>query len=205
MTPEPPCVFVVDDDLVHLTILTAILRTAGYREEAFEQPKALLSRVSAHDRGCVVLDLKMPGLNGLELQQAFLARGALLPLIFVSGHSDVPAAVAAMKQGAVDFLPKPVEPKALLAVVARALQRDEESAAERVARDRARARWAELSPREREVCRLVARGLFDKQIAASLGTTQGTVQSQRASALKKLGVGSIAELIGLKAQAGDEG
>ena len=163
--------------------------------EAFEQPEALLERLSASDRGCVVLDLQMPGLNGLELQKALGERGVTMPLIFVSGRADVPSAVAAMKRGAVDFLSKPIDPEELLAVVARALQKDAEGTAARAARELALARWAALSQREQEVCRLCARGLLNKQIATEIGTVESTVQAQRARALKKLQISSNAELV----------
>ena len=205
MSPERSSVFVVDDDPVQSFVLSGILRTAGYRVEVFDHPEALLSRLSATDRGCVVLDQRMLSSTGLDVQRALGDRGAALPLIFVSGRAEVLAAVAAMKQGAVDFLPNPVEPRELLAVVERALHEDAEVAAGRAARDLARTRWRELSPREREVCRLLARGLLNKQIAATLGVAESTVQAQRARALKKLGVGSVAELVRWMAHADDEG
>jgi FixJ family two-component response regulator len=205
MIRAPSSVFLVDDDPVQVLFLGAILRTAGHRVEAFEQPEALLSRLTMRDRGCVVLDLEMPGLNGLELQRALFERDIAMPLIFVSGRADVPAAVAAMKQGAVDFLSKPVDPGELCAAVTRALQKDAEIAAEGAVCDQARTRWAGLSPRERDVCRLFARGMLNKQIAAALGTVESTVQVQRARALQKLQVGSLAEVARLISQAGDEG
>ena len=197
MSAQPGRVFVVDDDAVTLLMLAGILRAAGHRVETFQQPEALLAALSARDRGCVVVDLRMPGLNGLELQQALVARAVLLPLIFVSGRADVPAAVAAMKGGAVDFLSKPVEPGALCAAVERAQHTDAELAARRADCERARASWAELSPREREVCRLFARGLADKQISGVLGTALSTVQAQRTRALQKLKLGSVVELVRL--------
>lgn len=116
-------VFVVDDDPVLLLTLQAVLRAAGYTVEVFDCAAALLARVSARDQGCVVLDLKMPNIDGLELQRALGAAGIAMPLIFVSGRAAVPEAVTAMKRGAVDFLAKPVEPDELLAVVARAANR----------------------------------------------------------------------------------
>ena len=204
MNRELTSVFLVDDDPFQLVFLGAILRTAGHRVEAFEQPEALLSRLSIRDRGCAVLDLQMPGLNGLELQRALFEQGVTIPLLFVSGSTDVPTAVAAMKRGAVDFLSKPVEPQELLAAVARALRDDAELAPERAARDLARSRWAELSPREREVCRLFANGLLNKQIAAALGSAVSTVQVQRARALEKLQVSSLPEVVRLISRADDE-
>ena len=125
-------------------------------------------------------------------------------MIFVSGRADVPAAVAAMKQGAVDFLSKPVDPQELLAVVARALYKGAELTAAHTGRVQAQARWAELSPREQDVCRHSAKGLITKQIAAALGTGASTVQSQRASAFKRLGISSTIELALLLAQVGED-
>jgi FixJ family two-component response regulator len=204
MIRESATVFIVDDDPVQLMYLSGILRKARHRIEAFERPDALLARVSQHDRGCAVLDLQMPGLNGLELQRALFQQGVMMPLLFVSGSAAVPEAVAAMKQGAVDFLSKPVDPGELCGVVARALLKDAELAPERAARDNARSRWAELSPREREVCRLYARGLLNKQIAATLGSVESTVQLQRSRALQKLQESSSSGVARLIAQAGDE-
>lgn len=205
MIPQPRTVFVVDDDSVMLLILGGILRSAGHEVEAFDRPEALLNRLSANDRGCVVLDLRMPGLSGLDLQKALLARDVLLPLIFVSGQGNVPAIMSAMRGGAVDFLPKPVDPKELCALVDRALQKDAESAAKRAFRDVARARWMTLSRREQEVCGLFAKGLLNKQIAAALGLAESTVQAQRALIFEKLQVVTLGDLVRLMGQVGDEG
>lgn len=203
MTAEAPRVFVVDDDPVMLFMLCGPLRAVGHRVEAFEQPETLLARITPRDRGCVVLDLRMPAVSGLEVQEALLSRGCSMPLIFVSGRADVPSVVAAMKGGATDFLAKPIEPRELCAVVERALQRDAEIAAELAVCEVARASWTTLSPREREVCLLFARGMADKQIAAELGTAPSTVQAQRARAFQKLGVSTVIELIGLLGRAGE--
>lgn len=200
MTAPQPVIFLVDDDPVLLFTLGSILRSAGYTVEAFECPNALLARLSARDHGAVVLDLKMPGLSGLELQKLLCERGVDMPIIFVSGRGDIPAAVAAMKQGAVDFLSKPVAPHELLAVVARALRKAEARAAELRKCELAQTRWATLSPREQDVCRQSAKGLINKQIAAELGITESTVQGQRARAWKKLGICSATELVLLIAQ-----
>lgn len=195
MTVRPASIFVVDDDATLLYMLSSTLRTAGYLVEAFEHPHALLARLSPADRGVLVLDLKMPGLSGLELQSALHERGVSMPTIFVSGRADIPAAVAAMKQGAVDFLVKPIVANELLAVVARAVQRDAELAEKRGTERLSTENWATLSGREQEVCRLAAQGLIIKQIAASLGTSESTVQFQRARAWKKLGIDSTVELV----------
>lgn len=198
-------VFLVDDDAFSLFAMMGILRAGGYTVETFEYPEALLTRLTASDRGCVVLDLQMPGLNGLELQSALVERRVAMPLLFVSGRADVPAVVSAMKQGAVDFLCKPVAPDTLLAVVERMLHKDAIGAAERSTRERTQALWAQLSQREQNICRLAAKGLLNKQIAAAVGVAESTVQAQRARLLKKLGMDSIVDLVRLVANASDEG
>lgn len=199
----PTRVFVVDDSPTHLLILEGILRAAGYTVEAFDRPEALLARLSPASRGCVVMDLQMPGLDGLALQKAFSDRGVLLPVIFVSGSAGVPEAVLAMKQGAVDFLTKPVDPAALAALVASAMAKDAAAREDRAAEERARASWAELSARERDVCRLSARGLMIKQIAAELGVTESTAQAHRARGMAKLSVGKVVDLIEVLRLAGE--
>jgi FixJ family two-component response regulator len=200
MSPPPPTVFVVDDDEVLLYLLSRILRSAGHPVEAFDRPQALLGRLSERDRGCVILDLQMPGLTGLELLDQLRSQGVALPMIFVSGQSDVAAAVLAMKRGAIDFLCKPVDPDELCRIVAKALDRDRELVAERTARAKARQSWLALTPRQQSVCRMSARGLLNKQIAAELALVESTVQAQRARALQKLGVATIAELLHLLAE-----
>jgi FixJ family two-component response regulator len=185
---RPPRVYLVDDDPFQLHYLGGILRTAGHEVEVFERGEVLLARLTPMDRGCIVLDLQMPGLDGLASQRGLGERGVTLPMVFVSGQADVPAAVSAMKGGALDFLSKPVAPAELRAVVARALSRDE-------ARADGLSRWASLSARERDVCRLWAAGLLIKQIAAELSVSESTVQAHRARALQKLRLGTVAELI----------
>lgn len=202
MKIELVTVFLVDDDPFMLYFMGGALRSAGHRVEAFERAETLLERLSDVDRGCVVVDLRMPGLNGLELQHALVTRGVTLPLIFVSGSADVPAAVTAMKGGAIDFLSKPIDPSELCAIVARALEKDAVIANERARRTSALARWTALSPRERDVCRLVAKGHLDKEVAAELGTAISTVQAQRTRAFQRLGITSVAEMVRLLVQVG---
>lgn len=197
-------VFLVDDDPVYLVILGETLGQEGYTIEVFERPEALLERVTPDDRGCVVMDLQMPGLDGLALQRALTERGVLLPVVFVSGSADIPDAVAAMKQGAVDFLKKPVKPEALVAMVAQAIQKDTAAAAERAAQRRAQASFSALSPRERDACRLFAKGLGVKQIAAELGIHDSTAHVHRVRGMQKLKVGTVAELIELFRAADEE-
>ena len=200
MTAARGNVFLVDDDRFMLQTVKGILCAAGYVVMTFERPAVLLAHLSANDRGCVVLDLQMPGSNGLELQRALGEHGIMMPLIFISGHADLPSVVTAMKQGAVDFLSKPIHPEALLAAVESALQKDAEATAARTANGLARVRWATLSQREQAVCRLSARGLLNKQVGIELGSGESTVQAQRARALKKLQINSLTELASLVAQ-----
>ena len=190
-------VFVLDDDPVYLVIIEKILRSEGYAIEVFERSEALLDRVTPNDRGCVVMDLQVPGLNGLELQRALAERGAYLPVVFVSGCADISDAVLAMKQGAVDFLTKPVEPTALRARVMQAIQQDAATSAVRAARARARASLEALSPREREACRWFARGYGLKQIADELGVRDSTAHTHRERGMQKLKLQTMAELIEL--------
>lgn len=193
-------VFIVDDELTTLHALEEALRTEGRVVEGFLDAAALLARLTPEDHGCVLLDLRLPGLNGLELQAALAGRGLSLPIIFVSGHAEIPAVVSAMQRGALDFLPKPIDLDRLEAAVDRALRLDAQRVAEQAELERLRGRWAALTQRERDVCRLSARGLLTKQIAAELGTAQSTVQVQRASAWRKLQIDSPAELVRLLAQ-----
>lgn len=203
MTTHNPTIFVVDDDPVLLFVLRGILADAKYRVETFEGPAELLKRLTVNERGCIVIDLRMPELDGLEVQRVLLNRGITLPLIFISGRAEVAEAVAAMKGGAVDFLSKPIQQTELCAVVEKALQKDAEIAAKSSSRDLARTRWLRLSARERDICRLLAGGLADKQIAAELGTAPVTVQAQRTRALQKLEVGSVPDLVRLMVHLGD--
>lgn len=197
-------VFLVDDDQFTLCAWQGILQATSYRVESFSSPHAFLQRLTPSDRGCAVVDLRMPGLDGLALQAALRERGLALPLVFVSG-ADVPAVVTAMKQGAEDFLCKPVAPADLLAAVARALDRDQASAARRAARESAQARWDGLTRREQEICLLVGRGLLNKQIAAELGLAESTLQAQRGRVLKKLEVTCVPDLVALIASLQDPG
>jgi FixJ family two-component response regulator len=149
-----------------------------------------------------VLDLRMPEMSGLELQDALERAGHAIPVIFISGHGDIPAGVKAMKAGAIDFLTKPVQDRDLLQAIEQALARDATARAARAERDAARARMARLTPRERQVCALVATGMLNKQIAAELGTGEKNIKWHRAHVMEKLGVSSVAELVRLVDRAG---
>ncbi|MCY1082430.1 response regulator transcription factor [Archangium lansingense] len=189
--------FVVDDDPSVLRSLVRMFQLEGYTVESFAHPRPMLERVPGERPGCVVMDLRMPELNGLELQEELRRAGWKQPIIFISGHGDVPAAVKAMKAGAVDFLPKPFSPAELLAAVARAVAQDREAMAADGEREALRTRFSSLSPREWQVCQRVAQGLLNKQIAAELGTAEQTVRLQRGRVMEKLAVDSVAELVRL--------
>lgn len=197
MSAAAPTVFVVDDDPSVLKALARLIRAAGRNVETFSSPREFLEAVHEDRPGCVVLDLRMPEVSGLDLQALLERAGSVLPVIFLSGHADVPTSVAAMKAGAVDFLTKPCDDAQLLAAIEGALERDARARAARDERDELAERFAGLTPREQEVCRLVAQGLLNKQAAYELGITERTIKVHRARVMQKLGVGSFADLVRL--------
>ncbi len=188
-------VYVVDDDASMRRSVERLLRSFGHRVETYSSAQAFLEQPPVRDVGCLVLDLRMPGIDGLELQGRLAARGDELPVIFVSGHGDVPSSVRAMKAGAFDFLTKPFDANVFSAAVERALDWHAERLASRATLDALRARFYTLTPREREVCELVAEGRLNKQVAETLGTTEKTIKVHRARVMEKLGVRSVAELV----------
>ena len=196
----PPLIHVVDDDDSLRSARQRLLAAAGYRVKAYASAGEFLLDPPADAPGCLLLDLRMPGPSGLDLQEALVRHGIRLPVIFLSGHGDLATGVRAMKAGAVDFLSKPVEREPLLAAVARALELDAaQRAASGVDREM-RARFAQLTAREREVFELVAAGRLNKQIADALGIAERTVKAQRAQVMAKLGAANAAELGRIAAQ-----
>lgn len=190
-------VFVVDDDDSVLRSLKRLLACEGYAVETFNDPVRFLEQAPRDRAGCVVLDLRMPGMNGLAVQEELARRGCHLPVVFITGHGDIPATVKAMKGGAVDFLPKPFEEDQLISAVSRALERDRAERERQSERDGLRARYDALTPREQEVARLVARGMLNKQIAAELGAAEKTIAQHRGRVMEKLGVESVPDLVRL--------
>ncbi len=188
-------VYLVDDDMSFLTALSRMLRASGLDDiRTFTSAAALLLDVSPESRGCIVTDLSMPGMDGLELQAALLSSGADLPIVFLTGHGNISSSVLAMRGGAIDFLEKLATHEELLAAIWRAIERD---AAEHEARARVaelRRRFARLTPREIEVLRHVLSGAMNKQIAAKLGINERTVKLHRTSITTKVGVHSTATL-----------
>lgn len=187
-------VFVVDDEDSVLRATARLLRAAGLVVRTFSSGTSLLSELDVETPGCVVADLQMPGLNGLELQQALTAAGCSLPIVFLSGHGDVSSSVRAMRGGAEDFIQKTAPADELLAAVRRAIERDAVGRATAMDRQRLGARLDLLTPREREVLLHVVRGRLNKQIAADLGIHERTVKLHRTAITTKLGVHSVAEL-----------
>jgi FixJ family two-component response regulator len=198
----PPTVSVVDDDPAVLKSLSRLLRSAGLAVAAFSSPREFLDRHDPNSPGCLVLDVAMPGLNGMELQQALIAGGHELAVVFLTGHGDIPMGVQAMKCGAVDFLTKPVNDDDLLKAVRIAIEKDRLQRQTRAQVAQIEQRIATLTPREREVLSHVIAGHLNKQTAVELGTVEKTVKVHRARVMEKMKVDSVAELVRLAQRAG---
>jgi len=199
MTAQP-LIHVVDDDDSLRSALQRLLAAAGYRVKAYPSAGEFLLDPPGDAPGCLLLDLRMPGPSGIDLQEALSRHGIRLPVIFLTGHGDLATGVRAMKAGAVDFLTKPVEREPLLAAVARALELDAAQRAARGADAQLQARFAQLTARERDVFELVVAGRLNKQIADALGIAERTVKAQRAQVMAKLGAANAAELGRIAAQ-----
>ena len=196
--------FVVDDDARVRTGLERLFRAGGFEVESSASAEEFLVRSEGQKAGCLVLDYRMPGLNGLELQKVLAARESSWQIVFLTGRGDIPTTVQAMQAGAVDFLEKPADESLLLGAVRRALLRVTEVDAEKVLLDAIRARFATLSTRERQVMEHVIRGLLNKQIAYSMGNAERTVKAQRYAMMQKMGAKSVAELVRMAAKIGVE-
>jgi FixJ family two-component response regulator len=204
LNPRPsPTVFIVDDDASVRRALTRLIKSAGYETQAFISAREFIdTHVHASDPACLVLDVRMPGLTGLDLQSELQKRNFILPIIFITGHGDVPMSVKAMKAGAVDFLPKPVNDADLLGAIAQALGRAAHELARSAELGNVYARMETLTPREREVMELVVTGMLNKQIAYALGTVEKTIKVHRARVMDKMEVASVAELARLAEKVG---
>jgi FixJ family two-component response regulator len=196
-TPPNPTVFVVDDYAPVRTSISRLLRAHGFAVATFGSPQEFLTQYDPHTPGCLVLDVAMPALNGLELQRILATKGSALPIIFLTGHGNVPKSVQAMKHGASDFLTKPVNDKELLAAVRTAIEKDRALRQRQIELSEIRARLATLTPREREVLEHIVTGQLNKQIAGDIGTVEQTVKVHRAHLMQKLKVQSVAELVRL--------
>jgi len=195
-------IFLVDDDPSMRRALARVLGEGGWPVDTFESAEAFLARPHPEQRGCLVLDVTMPGLDGLALQRHLLATDQALPTVFLSGQGDIPMTVRAIKAGASDFLTKPVAPEALLAAVRAALAQDAAARKERAELEAILQRIRSLSPREREVLAAVVKGRLNKQIAGDLGIVEQTVKFHRARIMERLQVRTSAELVHVAARAG---
>lgn len=192
-------VFVVDDDPSVLRALERLLRSNGFSVESFTSPSAFLEQLPYEGPACLLLDLRMPGTSGLDVQAAMNRTESPLPVVFLSAQGDVPSAARAMRDGAVDFLVKPVDEPQLLEAIARAISRAVDLQRQRRTQHDVDERLGRLTRREREVCELVARGLLNKQIAFELGTSEKTIKVHRGRVMHKLEVDSVAALVRLLA------
>jgi len=194
---DPPTVYIVDDDLGVRSSLRALFRSVGVASTAYASPQEFLAEVGPGGTGCLLLDVRMPGMSGLELQRVLTEAGVRLPVIFITGHGDVPMAVAAMRAGAVDFVEKPFNEQQLLERVAGCLKMSVEAEQAERPRAEARARLGQLTVREREILDHLVEGKPSKRIAATLGISEKTVDVHRSNIMRKTGARSIAELVRL--------
>lgn len=202
MSRTAPTIAIVDDDEAVLKSLSRLLRSAKLDPIVFSSPEEFLDRCEPRAVCCLVLDVAMPGLNGLELQETLIAKGWEVPIVFLTGHGDIPMSVRAIKWGAVDFLTKPVHDEDLLKAIRSAIELNQAGQKDRAEREEIRKRLATLTPREREVFEHVITGQLNKQIAADLGTVEQTIKVHRARVMEKMGVQSVAELVHLAERAG---
>ena len=195
MTKVEAIVFVVDDDEPMRQSLKNLIGSVGLEVKVFASAQEFLRSKLMDMPGCLVLDVRLPGLSGLDLQKRMVEAGTEIPIIFMTGHGDIPMTVRAMKAGAVEFLTKPFRDQDLLDAIQQALERDRSAREQRGKIEELRMRFDSLTPREREVMALVVAGLLNKQIAGELGTSETTVKIHRHQVMEKMGAGSLAELV----------
>ena len=202
MTEAEPTVFVVDDDPSVRRSTERLVRTMGFDVRTFSSASEFLEQVRVEGPACLVLDVRLPGRGGLDLQRELAQAGVRIPIIFITGHGSIPVTVRAMKAGAVEFLTKPVRPRDLLAAIGAAIERDRGAQQARLQTEALRQRYERLTRREREVMALVVGGQLNKQIAGELATSERTVKFHRAHVMEKMAAGSLAELVQIAGQLG---
>ncbi|MDO9214478.1 MAG: response regulator transcription factor [Methylococcales bacterium] len=202
MTTSKPTVFIVDDDASVLKAVARLLRSAGFKNALFSSAQQFLDEHDSNASGCLVLDVAMPKMNGLALQQTLAAQNSELPIIFLTGNGDIPMSVRAIKQGAVDFLTKPVNDSDLISAIQNAIETNQTTRQARSKLHELQQRLATLTPREREVLSHVVSGKKNKQIALELGTVEKTIKVHRAHLMAKLQVRSLAELVKMSERLG---
>jgi FixJ family two-component response regulator len=202
MKADVSTVYIVDDDAAVRGALLMLLKSVGLRGSGYGSAQEFLNSYQAHQPGCLVLDVRMPGLSGLELQQQLNLRGVTLPVLFMTGHADVPMAVEAMQAGAFDFLQKPFRDQDLLDRIQRALQHDSQMRAEQQQTQQLRERYATLTPREVEVMKLMTEGRPNKLMAVDLDLSQRTIEIHRAHVMEKMQARSLAQLVRMSLQLG---
>jgi RNA polymerase sigma factor (sigma-70 family) len=202
MIATPPIIHVVDDDALFRTGVARLLKAAGYRVSLYESGHQLLANPPGMEAGCILLDMHMPELNGLELQDRLNEIASILPIVFLTGHGSVQTSVQAIKSGAEDVLTKPVPKEILFEAIERALERYRDQRDRRARSDALQALVADLTSREREVFSLIVRGKLNKQIAFDLGTSERTVKSHRHAVMEKLKVRSLAEAVSIAERLG---
>ena len=195
MATVKPIVFVVDDDVWVRESLETLIRDEGWQPETFSSAQQFLDRPRALTPSCLVLDISLPGLNGLELQKRVAVERADMPIIFITGHGDIPMSVGAMKAGAVEFLTKPFNDEVLLTAIRQALERSRLALAQDSEMQELRDRYASLTPREMQVMVLVVSGLLNKQVAGELGIAEKTVKAHRGQVMQKMKANSLADLV----------
>jgi len=200
MTTVKPIVFVVDDDVWLRESLETLIKDEGWQPETFGSAQEFLDYPPTFSPSCLVLDICLPGLNGLELQKRVAVERTDMPIIFITGHGDIPMSVGAMKAGAVEFLTKPFNDTVLLEAIRQALERSRVALTREEERHELRDRYASLTPRERDVMTLVVSGLLNKQVAGELGISESTVKAHRGQVMQKMNANSVADLVKMTAR-----